>query len=348
MTENLLDLTIAQLQKRMHGMGKEKYRASQIYRWIYHQGVLSFDGMTNIARPVRQELQSAFTISPPVIEHTASSGDGTRKFLMRLTDGQAVESVLIPEPRRNTLCISTQVGCRMGCAFCSTGKLGLTRDLSTGEIVGQWLAVMLQLKKAGDKPITNVVLMGMGEPLDNLANSVAACSIMLGPDGPNLSTRRLTLSTVGLADRIADAVVRTGISLAVSLNAPDDKTRSKIMPVNKRYPLDVLFGELERVPLTHRRRITFEYVLIDGINDSPAQARSLARLMKRVPSKVNLIPLNPGPHIDYSPPDELKVREFQSILRERKVTAVVRKSRGGDVTAACGQLVAGLKPYGGN
>ncbi|MDP8254409.1 MAG: 23S rRNA (adenine(2503)-C(2))-methyltransferase RlmN [Candidatus Alcyoniella australis] len=348
MRDNLLDYGEPQLAALISDLGKERYRAAQVLRWIYHQGVVDFESMTNLAKVFRSRMAERFSVDLPQIEQEQIAADGTRKLLMRLADGLAVEAVLIPEPRRMTLCVSTQVGCRMGCAFCSTAALGLRRNLRPGEICGQWLAAMLLLRSENGREISNVVLMGMGEPLDNFENVARACEIMLSANGPNLSTRRLTLSTVGLADRIDEMIRRTGVSLAVSLNAPDDATRARIMPINRRFNLERLFDALERVQLAHRRRFTFEYVLIAGVNDSDRQARRLATLMGRVPSKVNLIPLNPGPGIDYAPPEERRVREFQQILLDANVAAMVRKPRGSDIAAACGQLVAELKPLGGS
>lgn len=321
----------------MKGLGLPRYRADQLIGWIYDKGVTDWDSMTNISKPLRAQLREIFSHRIFVPEKIQISADGTRKYRFALTDGARVESVLIPEERRRTLCVSSQVGCALRCAFCLTGALGFSRNLETWEIVEQILAV--RRERPPEEAPSNVVLMGMGEPLLNYENVARAARLMALDHGLKFSHRRITLSTVGIPkalDRLAHDNVP--VSLAISINAADEETRSRIMPVNKSYPLAEVIEALERFPLSNRKRITFEYVMLSGINDSPLHARKLANRIKRFPCKINLIPFNPFPGSDLRPSPRDAVEEFQRILHEKHFTTVIRKSRGADIMAACGQL----------
>ncbi len=327
----------SELLEFLRSFGKERYRSVQILRWLYQHGVESFDEMTNLSKKLRQDIGQASFISvlrPRCIERAT---DGTKKFLFQLEDGNQIESVLIPDKTRLTLCISTQVGCGMGCRFCLTGKAGWKRDLHPSEILNQILAVRKLLR--GERTITNIVLMGMGEPLANYGNTLKATMLMAHPDGLKFSSRRITLSTVGLLPELeALSKQRTPFRLAISLNASDEETRTYLMPVNRRYPLHQLLALCRKFPLQPRIRITFEYVLLEGVNDSPSDAKRLLRLLTGIPSKVNLIPLNEAPEIAFKKPPEERVRQFQEILMAGGLTAIVRNSKGGEISAACGQL----------
>ncbi len=293
--------------------------------------------MTNLSKKFRQELsQIAFIPDLPLLR-TEESRDGTRKFLFHLQDGNRIESVLIPDKKRLTLCLSTQVGCAMGCRFCLTGKIGFKRDLTTAEIVNQILAVKGTLPEKTS--VTNIVLMGMGEPLANYQNTIKSIELMIHPEAFKFSSRRVTLSTVGLITEI-ERLPREKVQfrLAISLNASDEETRSRLMPINQRYPLKDILRCCRNFPLRPRARITFEYVLLDGENDSPGDAKRLLKILRGIPSKVNLIPLNEAPGIPFRRPSEEKVRRFQEILLEGGLTAIVRASKGADISAACGQL----------
>jgi len=293
--------------------------------------------MTNLSKKFRQELsQIAFIPDLPLLR-TEESRDGTRKFLFHLQDGNRIESVLIPDKKRLTLCLSTQVGCAMGCRFCLTGKIGFKRDLTTAEIVNQILAVKGTLPEKTS--VTNIVLMGMGEPLANYQNTIKSIELMIHPEAFKFSSRRVTLSTVGLITEI-ERLPREKVQfrLAISLNASDEETRSRLMPINQRYPLKDILRCCRNFPLRPRARITFEYVLLDGENDSPGDAKRLLKILRGIPSKVNLIPLNEAPGIPFRRPSEEKVRGFQEILLEGGLTAIVRASKGADISAACGQL----------
>jgi len=317
--------------------GKEHYRTIQILRWLYQKGVTSFDEMTNLSKKFRQELDQISFISSLHPLQVEESKDGTKKFLFQLEDGNRIESVLIPDKNRLTLCLSTQVGCAMGCRFCLTGKMGLKRDLKVSEILNQILAVRETL--TDKNPITNIVLMGMGEPLANYQNTLKAIELMRHPEAFRFSSRRVTLSTAGLFPEL-ELLSKENISfrLAISLNASDEETRSYLMPINRHSPLAKLLEICRNIPLQRRSRITFEYVLIDGINDSLLDAKRLLRILRGIPSKVNLIPLNEAPGIPFRRPSEEKVRKFQEILLVGGLTAIVRISKGADISAACGQL----------
>jgi 23S rRNA (adenine2503-C2)-methyltransferase len=334
---DLRNLNSSELEAFIASFGKKRYRTTQILRWLYQKGVHSFDEMTNLSKKFREELNqvSFISILPPL--RTEEARDGTKKFLFELNDKNRIESVLIPEKDRLTLCISTQAGCAFGCKFCLTGKMGWKRNLTTSEILNQILAVRETLE--GKRSITNIVLMGMGEPLANYQNTMKAIELMLHPDAFKFSSRRVTLSTVGLLPEMEKmAKGRIRFRLAISLNATDEETRSHLMPVNRRYSLRNVLELSRKFPLQPRSRITFEYVMVKDINDSPRDAKKLLKILKGIPSKVNLIPLNEAPGIPFKRPSDETVREFQEILMEGGLTTIVRASKGAEISAACGQL----------
>ena len=334
---DLRNLSLSKLKDFMSSFGKERYRTVQILRWLYQKGAHSIDEMTNLSKTFRRELNGVSFISTLDPLHVEQAKDGTKKFLFQLKDANRIESVLIPDKSRLTLCVSSQVGCGFGCRFCLTGKMGWKRDLTISEILNQILAVQRTLK---DKvSITNIVLMGMGEPLANYTNTVNAIELMTNPDAFKFSSRRVTLSTAGLLPEL-ERLSKEKISfrLAVSLNAADEEIRSDLMPINRRYPLRKLLEACRNFPLRPRARITFEYVLVEGINDSTQDARKLLRLLRGIPSKINLIPLNEAPGIPFKRPSEETVREFQEILMKGGIIAIVRGSKGAEISAACGQL----------
>ncbi len=317
------------------GMGKEKFRAGQILSWIYARGVTSFEDMTDLSKDFRGELARRAFISDWTPEKVETGSDGTCKYLFRLDDGQTVETVRIPmEEGRTTLCISSQVGCAMGCAFCLTGHFGLMRNLYPAEIINQVCAA----SKEG--PVNNIVFMGMGEPLHNLENVIIALRILYAPHGFDFSPRKVTLSTSGLVPEMLELGRRIPVNLAVSLNATTDAVRNELMPVNRRYPLKELMAACRDFPLKPRQRITFEYALIRGVNDSPEDARRLVSLLHGIPAKVNLIPFNEHEGSAFQGPTEETVRMFQTALLNRGLVAIRRSSKGRDISAACGQLKA--------
>ncbi len=316
-------------------MGLQPYRSHQILRWIYGKGARHFQVMTDISQDLRRLLSEHLEISIPEIIAVEISRDGTHKFLLKLADGLNIESVLIPERSHMTCCISTQVGCAQGCLFCLTGRMGLLRNLSSGEIVGQVMA--LKEAKPGQN-ITNVVLMGMGEPLANVHQTLRALQILTSAEALGFSHRRVTVSTVGVVTGIRRLGASATASLAVSLNATTDKVRSKLMPINRRYPLDQLMSALREYPLARGRRITIEYVMIAGVNDTPQDARRVVSLLHGIKAKVNLIPLNEAPEIPFSRPGDQIILRFQRELLQRGIAASIRKSKGNDIRAACGQL----------
>lgn len=368
MTEktDLKNLTLSTLERFLQGQGKERFRALQVFKWIYQQDAHGFDEMTNISKALRMELAETACISNLEPEAVEEGSDGTRKYLFSLADGNSVESVLIPIEGRNTLCISSQVGCAMACEFCLTGTFKLTRNLTTAEIVNQIMAVKRDLIRnpplvaagAGtglesfddsddndaeqqDSPsaIRNIVLMGMGEPLHNLDNVIPAIQIMIDGNGLQLSNRRVTVSTCGLVPEMA----RLGreipnVNLAVSLNATTDELRDRIMPVNRKYPLRVLLKACKEFPLPGRRKVTFEYVMLGGINDTLDDAKRLLKLISDIPNKVNLIPFNEHEGCGFKAPTRAAIDAFHKYLIDRHVTVITRDSRGGDISAACGQL----------
>lgn len=340
---DLKNLSPVELNDFLTTFGKERYRSTQILRWLYQKGAHSFDEMTNLSKRFRQELAQISFISTLHLLRIEQSRDGTKKFLFQLEDGNRIESVLIPDKKRLTLCLSTQVGCAFGCRFCLTAKMGWKRDLSVSEIVNQILGARETLE--GKSSITNIVLMGMGEPLSNYDNTMKAIHLMHHPDAFKFSSRRVTLSTIGLLPGL-EQLARDKISfrLAISLNASDEETRSQLMPINRRYPLKKILEMCRNFPLKPRARITFEYVMIDEINDSLQDAKRLIKILKGIPSKVNLIPLNEAQGILFKRPLDEKVKRFQEILMEGGLTAIVRTSKGGEISAACGQLQAKPPP----
>ena len=330
---DLKSLNREQLEEFLSRMGKEKYRAKQILHWIYQRHVTDFEQMTDLAKKFRCELSEQAFVSSWEPEFIETSSDGTRKYLFRLDDGESIEAVKIPmDEGRATLCISTQVGCAMGCQFCMTGTFGLARNLRPEEIINQICAALQ------DGRITNVVLMGMGEPLHNLDNVVTALQIMYLDDGLGYGSRRVTLSTCGLVPEIIELSQKIKVNLAVSLNATTDEVRDKLMPVNRRYPLDELMRACQEYAQNTRQRVTFEYIVIGGVNDSVADAKRLVKLLHGVRCKVNLIAYNEHDGADFKAPAEESIKTFQSYLLQRDIVATLRASKGQDISAACGQL----------
>lgn len=339
--QNLLDLDPAQLTAWFAARGEKPFRATQVLRWIHRFGESDFDAMTDIAKSLREKLKAEAVVVPPAIVSDKLSDDGTRKFLFDVGNGNAVETVFIPEDDRGTLCISTQAGCALDCSFCSTGKQGFNRNLTVAEIIGQLWQVNKALGRdpKGERIISNVVLMGMGEPLANFENSVAALKLMLDDHCYGLSRRRVTVSTSGLVpvmDRLRD---ECPVALAVSLHAPNDSLRDELVPINQKYPLSELMAAcrryLEKAP---RDFVTFEYVMLDGVNDRDQDARELLALTRNVPCKFNLIPFNPFPGSPYRRSRSERIRRFADILMGAGVVTTTRKTRGDDIDAACGQL----------
>ena len=338
---NLIGQPEKKLRETLQDWGVESYRVRQIFTWIYHRGVRSWDPMTNLSKSLRKSLSEHFYIGLPQIAEKKISRDGAIKYLFRLGDGEEIESVWMPDGSRKTLCISTQAGCRLGCTFCLTGTMGLLKNLTSSEIIGQFMAVNEDLEET-DR-VTNVVLMGMGEPFDNYEALVEAVRLMISPEGLRISTRKVTLSTVGLVDKIIKFKTENlAVNLAISLNATEDKTRNMIMPINKKYPIKVLLESLRDYPLKPNRRFTFEYVLLGGINDTDEDAVRLANLLKNIPCKINLIPFNSYDDAGYRSPSEERVKQFQNHLMSKNFNVFIRKNRGADILGACGQL-AGRK-----
>ncbi|MEW6219549.1 MAG: 23S rRNA (adenine(2503)-C(2))-methyltransferase RlmN [Thermodesulfobacteriota bacterium] len=334
---DLRNLPRPALEAWAEGQGLPAFRGRQIFAWLYRSGVSSFAEMTDLGRDLRSRLAETALISQLTPACVETSRDGTQKYAFRLADGVAIESVLIPEEGHATLCLSSQAGCAMGCRFCLTGRQGLTRNLTPAEIVGQVLGVRDQLGPAA-LPITNLVFMGMGEPLANLASLIPALRILTDETGLAFSSRRITVSTCGLPPRMVELGQAITVNLAISLHAPDDATRSRLMPVNDTYPLAQLLAACRAYPLPPRRRITFEYTLIRDLNDHPEQARALARLLRGIRAKINLLVMNEVPDLPFGRPDAETVRRFQEILLAAHYTAPIRESRGADISAACGQL----------
>ena len=341
MTATRLDLANLErpaLEAALEERGHQRFRAGQIFRWIYRRGVTDAAAMTDLSRELRASLTRDFSLTTPELIARECSVDGTEKFLLRLADGRQIESVFIPDTPSMTFCISTQVGCAMACAFCLTGKMGLVRNLTAGEIAGQ-VRVLAGALDMRDKRF-NIVLMGMGEPLHNYDETMRALRILNDEHGLALPPRRVTLSTVGLLPAL-ERLAREPLmpNLAISLHAPTDALRGDLVPLNKKYGVREIIDACQRFPLTRRRRITFEYVLLAGVNDSPDAARRLAKLLSGVKSKVNLIPLNAAPGIPFERPSDVAVDRFAQILADHHLVVSVRKSRGRDIRAACGQLI---------
>jgi 23S rRNA (adenine2503-C2)-methyltransferase len=342
---DVLDLSRTALEAWCSERGVPSYRAAQIATWLYRQGARTFAAMTNVPPALRTDLAAAFQIGLPEVVHVSRSSDGTRKLLLRLADGATIESVLIPDGARLTLCVSTQVGCAMGCDFCATATLGLGRHLRRGEIVAQLLVaralVAAEIESSdGPERISNMVFMGMGEPLHNYDGTVGAIETLTAEWGVDFSHRRITVSTVGLLPEMERLLADTRVNLAVSLTSVDQNVRRRLMPVSKKYPVADLLATCRALPLPRRKRITFEYVLLAGVNDAAIDARALARALVGIRCKVNLIPFNPFPGAAYGRSDDVTVARFQDALRNAGVHATIRESRGPDIAAACGQLVA--------
>ncbi len=354
---NLLDFTLPRLTEWLAGQGEKPFRAKQLFQWIHQRGVADFEAMTDLAKSLRAKLADIAEVTPPRILSEHRSDDGTVKWLFDVGIGNGIETVFIPEDDRGTLCVSSQVGCALACTFCSTGRQGFNRDLAVSEIIGQvWVAnrrlaqmeaegVAVRLDSPGEarpegqKPVTNVVMMGMGEPLNNFGPVVDAMSIMLDDHAYGLSRRRVTLSTSGVVPHIRKLKEALPVALAVSLHAPNDAIRSRIMPINDAFPIARLLEACrDYLEVAPRDFITFEYVMLKGVNDAPDHARELARLLEQVPAKVNLIPFNPFPDSGFERTDMERVKRFQKILLEAGYVATIRKTRGDDIDAACGQL----------
>ena len=335
---DLAELELPALEAALEARGHERFRARQIFGWLYKRGVSDVAAMTDLSRELRMTLSSDFTIGTPALAHRDTSIDGTEKFLLKLGDGLQVESVFIPDTPAMTFCISTQVGCAMACAFCLTGKMGLVRNLTAGEIVGQ-VRVLVHATNLHDTRF-NIVLMGMGEPLLNYDETMKAIRILCDQHGFALPARRITLSTVGLLPQL-EQLAREPLmpNLAISLHAPTDAQRGELVPINRKWGIAEIIAACKRFPLKKRSRITFEYVLLAGVNDRPEDARKLARLLQGVKAKVNVIPLNAAAGIPFERPSDAAVDRFAKIVAEQDVTVSVRKSRGRDIRAACGQLI---------
>ncbi|MDA3869086.1 MAG: 23S rRNA (adenine(2503)-C(2))-methyltransferase RlmN [Gammaproteobacteria bacterium] len=340
---NLLDLDRDGLEGFFDSLGEKPFRASQILKWIHQQDVADFQQMTNISKSLREQLERLAVITAPEVVLDELSDDGTRKWVLKLSDGNQIETVYIPESDRGTLCVSSQVGCALDCSFCSTGRRGFNRNLSTAEIISQvWLATRLvnQENKPG-RAVTNVVLMGMGEPLLNFDNMVKAVRIMMDDFAYGLSKRRVTVSTAGVVpamDKLGDVL---DTRLAVSLHATNNELRDQLVPINKKYPLEELIPACHRFieKQNARTRITFEYVMLDGVNDSDQHARELVKLLKGIPVMMNLIPFNPFEGSGYKSSSMKRIEQFSQILINADMTTVIRRTRGEDIDAACGQLV---------
>ncbi|MGE6759887.1 23S rRNA (adenine(2503)-C(2))-methyltransferase RlmN [Corallococcus interemptor] len=323
-------------------LGERPFRAAQLYRWLHQRGATSFDEMTDLSKALREKLKAKAEIVPLVKDLEQRSVDGTIKYRFKTRDGRFIESVYMPSEDRKTLCVSTQVGCAMACSFCMTGTLGLKRNLTPGEIVAQVHAVNREVRANEGletlRPLTNLVFMGMGEPLHNFENLKTALSILQSEEGPNFSHRHITVSTVGLVPMIERFGQETDVKLAISLNASTDEQRSKTMPVNRKWNIQALLDACRKFPLRQGRRITFEYVLLKGFNDTDEDAHRLKELLRDIPAKVNLIPYNENPGLGFQTTGEQRAEEFRAILAEAHVAAYIRKNRGRDIAGACGQL----------
>jgi 23S rRNA (adenine2503-C2)-methyltransferase len=337
MKPNIKDLSFKELEAYLSRRGEPAYRAQQIWQWLFQKRAAAFAEMTNLPAPFRAWLEAEFGLNRLAVVRRQESRDGTLKFLFALADGAAIESVLIPEATRLTLCISTQAGCGFGCAFCATARLGLKRNLTSGEIVDQVLEASRTL--APEARISNIVLMGMGEPLANYHQTLKALEILTDTSwGIGISPRRITLSTVGLVPQIRKLMEDTHVNLAISLHAPTDELRARLMPVNRKYSLKELMDCCRALPIPRRKRITFEYVLLGGVNDSAECAIELCRLLSGIRCKVNLIPFNPHPGGIFQRPDPASIEAFERMLYQRGVQVNLRRPRGEDIAAACGQL----------
>lgn len=339
---NLLNFDRKGLESYFQSIGEPTFRATQVLQWIHQFGVTDIAAWSNISKTLRQKLLADTVIQLPEVVVEQSSKDGTHKWLLKLSDGNCIETVFIPEDDRGTLCVSSQVGCALNCSFCSTATQGFNRNLTIAEIIGQvWLAVRYLSRENGrhDHHVTNVVMMGMGEPLLNFDNVVPAMNLMMDDFAYGLSKRRVTLSTSGLVPAMRELKAVSDVSLALSLHAPNDELRNELVPINRKYPLKELMEVCRHYfPAESRRRITMEYVMLDGVNDSPQHARELVQLMKGIPVKMNLIPFNPFPQAHYRRSPASVIETFQKILVTAGLTTMTRKTRGEDIDAACGQL----------
>jgi 23S rRNA (adenine2503-C2)-methyltransferase len=337
---NLLDLDREGLAAFFVARGEKSFRATQLMKWIYAHGVTDFQAMTNLGKALRAALHDGAAIRLPEAVSDDISADGSRKWLFRLDDDNCIETVYIPEDDRGTLCVSSQVGCMLNCSFCSTARQGFNRNLTTGEIIAQlWLAARaLGQTPTGPRIVSNVVMMGMGEPLLNYDNVIRAMRIMLDDFGYGLSKRRITLSTAGVIPAIRQLREDCDVSLAVSLHAPDDELRNRLVPLNRKYPIQELLATCRDYVGEGRRRVTFEYVLLAGVNDTDAHARKLVNRLQGVPAKVNLIPFNPFPQTLYTRSPAVRIERFFGILNHAGIVTITRRTRGDDIDAACGQL----------
>ncbi len=338
---NLLGLNREALEHMFEEIGEKRFRASQVLKWIHQYRVRDFDSMSNLSKSLRTKLSEMAEIRPPEIVSDRLSKDGTRKWLLRVDSGNCIEMVFIPEDDRGTLCVSSQVGCALNCTFCSTAQQGFNRNLETAEIIGQVFLATSLLEKPGaeDRAVTNVVLMGMGEPLLNFESVVAAMDLMLEDFAYCLARKRVTLSTAGVVPGIDRLSERCPVSLAVSLHAPDDDLRNELVPLNKSYPIAALLDACRSYARRNpRQKITFEYVMLDAVNDSLEHARALAKLLRGIPAKVNLIPFNPFPKSSYRRSPQAQIDAFRNALVSAGLITITRKTRGEDIDAACGQL----------
>lgn len=341
---NLLGMPRKKMEAFFAEMGEKPFRAKQVMQWIHQYGVSNFDEMTNISKSLRTKLKEICEIKAPEVIYQNISSDGTRKWVMKMPGGSSIETVLIPEGNRGTLCVSSQIGCALDCSFCSTGKQGFNRNLSAEEIVGQIfnaIASFEGLDRTQDRPVTNVVFMGMGEPLLNFDNVMDAVDLMMDDYAYGISKRRLTISTAGVVPAIEKMVGLTDASIAISLHAPNDELRNELVPVNKKYPIDVLLASVRKYlsGLPDKRKATIEYTLLANVNDRKEHAQQLIKILQGLPCKVNLIPFNPFPDSGYKKPSNNEVRRFQDWLTEAGLITTVRTTRGDDIDAACGQLV---------
>ena len=341
--ENIIGLSREEIGDRFLNLGLQKFRSGQVWHWLYHKGATSFEEMTTLSKKVRAQLGQTFSIKRPMISEKQSSADGTIKWLLQFEDGAKAETVFIPEEDRGTLCISSQVGCTLNCSFCHTGTQKLVRNLSSSELVGQILIAFDELSAWPSaqigRPLTNIVLMGMGEPLYNLDNVIKALKIIMDNEGISISKRRITLSTSGIVPEFNRCGLETDVNLAISLHAVTDDVRDILVPINKRYPINELLNACREYPgVSNSRRITFEYVMLKGINDSTSDARALIKLMEGIPAKINLIPFNPWPGSPYECSEKNQIEEFAKIVLKAGYPSPVRTPRGDDILAACGQL----------
>lgn len=344
---NLMGLDIKAMTDFFINIGEKPFRAQQVLKWIHFHGVTDFEAMSNISKPLRQKLSEQAEIKLPDVLLEKAASDGTHKFILKMFDGNCIETVFIPEKTRGTLCVSSQVGCILNCDFCSTGKQGFNRNLTTAEIIGQVFIAVRALSKLNgthDHGVTNVVMMGMGEPLLNLDNVLPALNIMLDNFAYGLSKRRVTVSTAGVVPQLKELRKASDVALAVSLHAPNDELRNKLVPLNKKYPLaelmDVCRDYFKDDP---RRSITMEYVMLKNVNDTPLHAKQLIRLLNGIRVKMNLIPFNPFPHTDYERSDLETIYAFRDTLMKSGMNTTIRRTRGDDIDAACGQLVGQVK-----